>query len=116
MKGLKIIPLFLLLMIFSYAGMRFVEANRAMVEITFFQYKSEPTAVGLVVLTSVLVGMVICGFLCCIELLSLYMKNKSLRRKIAALHSQNTIAQQKQAKRPAKPSDLSTVSPGGEVH
>ena len=115
MKGLKIIPLFLLLMIFSYAGMRFVEANRIPVEIAFFKYKSEPTAVGLVVLTSVLVGMVICGFLCCIELLSLYMKNKMLRRKIATLHAQNTT-QQKQAKRTVDPSDLTTVSPGGEIH
>lgn len=85
MKGLKIIPLFLGLIVLSYLGMLFVEANRDEVVITFWGKTSSPTAQGLVVLTSALVGMLICGALCSVELLVLYAQNRKLRRRLAQL-------------------------------
>jgi len=80
MKGLKLIPAFLALIVLSYFGMLFVEANRTEVVISFWQYQSHPAALGLVVLTSVLIGMVISGCLCSVEMLALYVQNRKLRR------------------------------------
>ena len=82
MKGIKIIPLFLLLIASTYVGMLFVEANREEVTIQFGNWQSNPTAIGFVVLTSVLVGMMISGLLCSIELFALYVQIKRLKRKI----------------------------------
>jgi len=87
MRGLKVIPLFLALIMLSYAGMLFVEANHDPVVIQFANHKSPPTALGLVVLTSSLIGMVICGVLCSIEMLALYVQNQSLRKKVGALRT-----------------------------
>ena len=84
MKGLKIIPMFLVLIILSYVGMLFVEANRDEVAIHFGSYISPPMALGFVVLTSVLLGMVFAGLLCIVELGALYLQNKGLRRKLSA--------------------------------
>lgn len=85
MKGLKIIPAFLVLIVCSYVGMLFVESNRDAVTITFGSFQSRPTALGFVVLTSMLIGMVIAGLLCSVELLALYVHNKSLKRKLSVL-------------------------------
>jgi uncharacterized integral membrane protein len=82
MKGLKIIPMFLILIILTYIGMLFVEANREEVSIQFGHYQSPPAALGFMVLTSMLVGMIVAGFLCSIELLALFMQNKNLKRRL----------------------------------
>lgn len=82
MKGLKIIPMFLVLIVLSYFGIGFVEANREHVVINFGGYQSHPTALGFTVLTSVLAGMLIAGFLCSIELLALTIQNKRLKNKL----------------------------------
>jgi len=84
MKGLKIIPLFLLLTLFAYLGVLFVEANRDEVVINFANYQSPRTALGLVVLTSILIGMIISGFTCSIEMLALYVQNKKLKHKLSS--------------------------------
>ena len=80
MKALKIIPIFVILIGCTYVGMLFVEANRTEVVINFGRYQSPGTALGFVVLTSVLIGMCIAGFLCSIELLALYMQYKKIKR------------------------------------
>ena len=82
MKGLKIIPMFLVLMIMTYGGMLFVQANNTEVVVKLGHYESQPVATGFVVLTSVFIGMLLCGALCSIELLALYMQNKRLKRKL----------------------------------
>lgn len=84
MKGLKLIPLFLLLLVLTYVGMLFVEANRQEVSITFGSYQGQPMAMGFVVLTSVLIGMLLSGGLCTLEFIALYIKIRGLRRKLAA--------------------------------
>ena len=85
MKGLKIIPMFLTLMALSFLGVLFVQANSDLVTIHLGSYATKPVAQGLVVLSSVFVGMCVAGIFCSLELLALYMQNKSLRRKIASL-------------------------------
>ncbi len=82
MKGLKIIPFFLILILLTYMGMLFVEANREEVMIQFGRFQSPPAALGFVVLTSMLIGMVVAGLLCSIELMALYMQNRLLKRRI----------------------------------
>ncbi len=82
MKGLKIIPMFLALIVLSYVGMLFVESNRDSVIIQFADYRTPPTALGFVVLTSMLMGMMISGVLCMVELLALIVQNKRLKRKL----------------------------------
>lgn len=83
MKGLKIIPIFLVLILMAYVGMLFVEANRDEVVITFFGSQTPPVPLGFVVLTSALIGMLVAGVLCVLELTVLYLQNKSLRRRLA---------------------------------
>jgi len=84
MRGLKIIPLFLAIILLSYGGMLFVEANHDPVVIKWWHDRvTAPTALGLVVLTSMLIGMAVCGLLCSVEMLALYMQNQKLRKKIA---------------------------------
>lgn len=71
--------------------MLFVEANRQEVVITFASHKAPPMAIGFVVLTSALVGMICCGALCIVELLSLYIQNKKLKRhlRMSAIKANN---------------------------
>jgi uncharacterized integral membrane protein len=83
MRGLKIIPLFIGLILFSYLGVTFVEANRTEVAISFGNFQWPPTAVGFVVLTSALAGMVLAGALCSIEILALFLRINRLRRRLA---------------------------------
>ncbi len=85
MKGLRIIPIFLVLIVCTYGGMLFIEANRAEVVIHLGSYTSPPTATGFVVLTNILIGMILCGFFCSIEILALYMQNRRLKRRLELL-------------------------------
>lgn len=84
MKALRIIPVFVLLIVSTYVGMLFVEANRQEVVISFGNYQSPATALGFVVLTSILIGMCISGLLCSIELFALYVQFKRLKRRPVA--------------------------------
>lgn len=108
MRGLKIIPLFLFLTVLSYAGVRFVLANPDAVKVRFAGYETSDMAVGLIVLTSILVGMVISGTLASVEMLSLYYQNKQLRRKLTFLEPQLRAAKQQNDK---KPSDVAPSKP-----
>ncbi len=88
MKGLKIIPMFLGLMVLTYLGMQFVEANHDDVSISLGSYyQSLPMPLGFVVLTSILIGMIVCGVLCAVELLALYVHNRRLRRRVGLLEA-----------------------------
>lgn len=92
MKGLRIIPMFIVLMALSYVGILFVESNHDDVAIAFGSYyQSQPIPLGFVVLTSILIGMVICGALCSVELLSLYVQNRSLKRRLRTMETRTSI-------------------------
>ena len=84
MKGLKIIPMFLLLIGLTYAGMLFVQANSDMVSVQLGGYVVGPMATGFMVLSSVFCGMVFCGALCSVEMLGLYVQNRKLKKKLIA--------------------------------
>lgn len=83
MKGLRIIPVFIVLLTLSYIGVLFVNANSGEVQVEFWGWKTPHMAIGLIVMTSVLVGMLIAGAMCAFELLVLMAQNRKLRRKIA---------------------------------
>ena len=104
MKGLKIIPWFVLLMVLSYAGVVFVEANRTEVVISFGSHQTGPTAVGFVVLTSVLCGMVAAGMMCSAEILLLFVKVGRLRRRLSLFETG------KLKPKTEPPSELTTAS------
>ena len=89
MKGLKIIPLFLVLIALTYSGMLFVHSNADEITVKLGDFTFPPTAVGFVVLTSIFVGMAICGVLCSIEMLALYVQNRRLKKKLVSLNNQN---------------------------
>jgi uncharacterized integral membrane protein len=85
MRGLvKVIPMFIALIVLSFLGTLFVLANQDSVSINLGTTKTPPVALGLVVLTSVLIGMIASGILCSVEVLALFMQNKALRKKLAA--------------------------------
>ncbi len=85
MRGLKIIPVFVILLLCTYLGILFVEANRENVVVSFGKYQSAAMPLGLVVLSSVLVGMVAAGALCSIELVILLLQNQKLKRRQARM-------------------------------
>ena len=87
MKGLKIIPLFLVLISLTYAGMFFIQSNSEAVTVTLGRYQFPEAASGFVVLTSVFFGMLVCGLFCSIELFALYVQNKRLQRTIITLRN-----------------------------
>lgn len=82
MKGLKIIPLFLALIVMSYFGLWFVELNRTEVIIHLGKQDTPPTPLGFAILTSILIGMLVAGLFCSVEMLALYMQNRKLKRQI----------------------------------
>ena len=92
MKGLRIIPAFILLVLLSFAGAVFVVQNNDAVTVRFFTYELPPTKLGLVVLTSVLVGMLVAAIFCSVELLTLYVQNRRLRRRVNSIRQQEANA------------------------
>lgn len=109
MSGLKIIPAFLILIVFTYLGLQFVEANREEVVISLGDWNSSPAAIGFVILTSALIGMLFCGALCSIEILGLYVQNRRLRRKLETYKS--TARLESNSSAPA--SDIATRTSSG---
>jgi len=81
MKGLKIIPVFVVFLVLTYLGVLFVNANSDPVVVRLLRWESPPVALGLVLLTAVLIGMVAAGALCSIELILLALENRKLRRR-----------------------------------
>ncbi len=90
MKGLKVIPLFGFLIVLTYVGVSFVRQNPQDVVVKFGERATSPTALGFVILTSILGGMVFAGILCSLELMILYMENKKMRRKLFPRHPAST--------------------------
>lgn len=82
MKGLKIIPVFAVFLILSYIGTLFVKANFLEVSVNLGAFKTPPAPLGLVVLTSVLIGMIVVGAICSLELIYLSFSNKKLRKRL----------------------------------
>lgn len=112
MTGLKIIPAFFLLMVLTYFGIQFVEANRDEVMVTLGSWQSRPLAVGFVVITSFFLGMVFSAALSISEILRLHLHNHRMKRKIAELQNfTNSTA----AGSPA-PTDISSAKPSGRFN
>lgn len=112
MTGLKIIPAFFLLMVLTYFGIQFVEANRDEVMVTLGSWQSRPLALGFVVITSFFVGMVFSAALSISEVLRLHLNNHRMKRKIAELQN---FAQSASAGAPA-PADISSAKPTGRFN
>lgn len=89
MKGLKIIPIFLVLIVLTYTGMLFVQANSDMVSVQLGGHTIGPMASGFMVLSSVFLGMVVCGLLCSVEMLGLYVQNRKLKKKLSQTVTSN---------------------------
>jgi hypothetical protein len=91
MRKLFIIPFFFFIVGLSYVGVWFVELNGDKIIVNLGnQHVTEPTPIGFVVLTSVLIGMTLSGFVCSIEMLSLLVQNRKLKRKLQSLIPKNT--------------------------
>ncbi len=109
MKGLKIIPIFIILLLCTYLGILFVEANRENVVVSFGKYQSTAMPLGLVILTSVLVGMVAAGLLCSIELVILLLQNQKLKRRQARMSDNSTPNYDRHSELTATNFDLKTA-------
>jgi len=112
MTGLKIIPAFFLLMVLTYFGIQFVEANRDEVMVTVGSWQSRPLALGFVVITSFFLGMVFSAALSISEVLRLHLNNHRMKRKIAEL--QNFANSSTAGTQPA--TDISSAKPSGRFN
>lgn len=94
MTGLKLIPAFFTLMVLTYFGIQFVEANRDEVMVTVGNWQSRPLALGFVIITTFFLGMVFSAALSLAELLRLHLSNHRLKRKLSEMQqqSQNTVS------------------------
>jgi len=112
MTGLKIIPVFFLLMVLTYLGIQFVEANRDEVMVTVGNWQSRPVALGFVVITSFFIGMVFSAALSLSEVLRLHLNNHRLRRKVSDLQNFSN------APSPASSAatDMPSVKPSGRFN
>jgi uncharacterized integral membrane protein len=82
MRGLKLIAVFILLIGFTYLGVVFVEANREEVILEIGKYRTNPSALGFVVMSSTLIGLVLGALLGSFEILSLLMQNQNLKKRL----------------------------------
>ncbi|NBX76950.1 MAG: LapA family protein [Proteobacteria bacterium] len=112
MTGLKIIPSFFLLMVLTYFGIQFVEANRDEVMVTLGSWQSRPMALGFVVITSFFVGMVFSAALSISEVLRLHLNNHRMKRKLAELQSFSSAS----ASAPQSATDLPSAKPSGRFN
>ena len=83
MKGLRIIPILVILMVLVYLGVGFVEANQENVILTIGSHVTEPTRLGFVVMTSVLLGIILGAALASAQVFLLFFQNRSLRKQIS---------------------------------
>lgn len=85
MKTISFIIVFMVLCLVAYVGMLFINLNHQEVTVTFGEIYSTPAApLGLVILTSMLAGMLICGVLFLYEVAALYVQNRQLKRKLGS--------------------------------
>ncbi len=82
MKALKVIPLLVVLLFLVYLGVLFVEANQTQVVITLGTHQTQPTRLGFVVMTSVLIGIFVGAFLASAQVVLLFLQNRSLRKRV----------------------------------
>jgi preprotein translocase subunit SecY len=82
LRALKIIPLLVVLLFLVYLGVLFVEANQTEVTITLGSHKTQPTRLGFVVMTSVLIGIFAGAFLASAQVVLLFLQNRSLRKRV----------------------------------
>jgi|GEM_PF-2905165 len=82
MRGLKTIGVFIALIGLTYLGVTFVEANREEVILEIGKYRHGPSALGFVVMSSVLIGLVLGALLGSFEILSLLMQNQALKKRL----------------------------------
>ncbi len=82
MKGLRIIPLLVILLVLVYFGVMFVEANQTLVTVSIWGKQTTPTRLGFVVMTSVLIGIFVGAALATAQVLLLFFQNRSLRKKL----------------------------------
>ena len=92
MKSLKLIPIFFLLLVLTYFGVQFVEANRDEVFVTLGSWQSRPMSLGFVILTSFFFGSLFSALLSATELLRLYVETSRLKRKNQELSSLSSRA------------------------
>ena len=85
MKGVKIILGFLTLIALSYIGMVFIRLNDAPVSLSFGIFSTEEMPLGFVALSCTFTGMVFVGLLSVYEMVGLYIRNRSLWKRIAEL-------------------------------
>ncbi len=87
MKGLRIIPLLAVLLFLVYLGVLFVEANQEQVILSLGTYQTQPTRLGFVVMTSVLLGVFLGALLASAQVVLLFLTNRSLRKRVARSES-----------------------------
>jgi uncharacterized integral membrane protein len=87
MKAIKLIVGFLSVSVLAYIGVIFILANQEVVAIKFFGVQTPEMPVGFVILTSTLLGMMISGLLCLYEIITLYVQNRAMRRKLGGAQS-----------------------------
>ena len=88
MAGLKITGAFLLLIACTYLGVLFVENNHEEVILAVGTYQTQPMTLGLAVLSSLVIGVFLGTAFAGFEIFSLWMKNRSLKKKIKELEDQ----------------------------
>lgn len=94
MKGLKIIPAFFFLIVLTYFGVQFVEANREEVFVNLGNWQSRPVSLGFVLITSFFFGTLFSALLSATEMMRLYIENSRLKRKYSELQ---TLASSKES-------------------
>lgn len=92
MRSLRVIPFLAALLFLVYLGVMFVEANQEQVILTLGTYQTQPTRLGFVVMTSVLLGVFVGALLASAQVVLLFMTNRSLRKRMA--RSESTLETQ----------------------
>lgn len=87
MRGIKIIASFLALLGLAYLGVLFVEDNREEVILTIWTFKTKSMALGFLVMSTTLIGIVIGAGLGAIEIFTLILKNRRLSARLCQLEA-----------------------------
>lgn len=85
MRGLKFIPYFLGFAVVSFLGMLFVQTNDEKVVVNLGNYQTPEYPLGFVLICAVLLGMVVIGVVCILELSLLMYQNRNLKKKVSNL-------------------------------
>lgn len=88
MAGLKITGAFLILIACTYLGVLFVESNHEEIILAIGTYQTQPMSLGLAILTSLVLGVFLGTAFAGFEIFSLWMKNRSLKKKLKEFEDQ----------------------------